>query len=274
MWEPPVVAVTGESEPVVALRGIEFSAMTEAEVVEHVITRLAGPVERTGRRGGWIVTPNADILRQTTAQPELHALVRSADVVVADGMPLVWASAILGTRLPARVTGASLFETLAAAAAERGFRVLVLGGRPGTSESAIDVLRRRYPGLRGDGWSPARGIEATESGRSQIAERIRRARAEIVFCGFGFPKQEKLISALTAVFPDVWFLGCGAAVDFAAGNVSRAPRALQRAGLEWLYRLAREPRRLFVRYVVHDLPFVVRLLARAGLSRVGRRFGH
>ena len=272
MWEPAVVVVTARSKPLVALCDVEFSAMTESEVVEHVMTRLAGR-DRAGRRGGWIVTPNADILRQAAAQPALCELLRSADLVVADGMPLVWASAIQGTRLPARVTGASLFETLSAAAAGHGHPVLVLGGRCGTSERAIEVLKRRYPGLHGDGWSPPQGIEATGSGLAEIAERIRHARAEIVFCGFGFPKQERLINELTSDFPDVWFLGCGAAVDFAAGNVSRAPIALQRMGFEWLYRLAREPRRLLVRYLVHDLPFVMRLLVRAALRRLARRFG-
>ena len=104
-----------------------------------------------------------------------------------------------------------------------------------------------------------------------VRRRLAAARPDIVFVGLGCPKQERLIAAVGPYLPTAWYLGCGAAVPLAAGTVRRAPRWMQQAGLEWLFRLLSEPRRLFHRYVVADLPFAVRLLAVSAAERLRRR---
>jgi N-acetylglucosaminyldiphosphoundecaprenol N-acetyl-beta-D-mannosaminyltransferase len=182
-------------------------------------------------------------------------------------MPLVWASRIQRTPLPERITGAALLPILSAGAAQRGNSVYLLGGEAGVADAAASRLRSRHPGLRVAGWSPPFGIESTDAGLDQIRSRISANRPDIVFCGFGFPKQERVISRLLDSAPDAWFIGCGAALSFAAGRVSRAPVWMQRAGLEWLHRLFQDPRRLFRRYIIDDIPFAARLLFQSILRR-------
>jgi N-acetylglucosaminyldiphosphoundecaprenol N-acetyl-beta-D-mannosaminyltransferase len=246
----------------VNLLGVRLVPWTEREVVEHVFGTNGHP-----RRGGWIITANVDILRQITRDPALRQLQTRATITVADGMPLVWASRIQRTPLPERITGAALLPILSAGAAQRGNSVYLLGGEAGVADAAASRLRSRHPGLRVAGWSPPFGIESTDAGLDQIRSRISANRPDIVFCGFGFPKQERVISRLLDSAPDAWFIGCGAALSFAAGRVSRAPVWMQRAGLEWLHRLFQDPRRLFRRYIIDDIPFAARLLFQSILRR-------
>lgn len=249
------------------LAGVQIMPWTEEQVVTHVMTSLASA---SGARGGWIVTPNVDILRKISRDPAIAALARRATLTVADGMPLVWAAAIQRTPIPERVTGASLLERLCAAAAEHGRRVLLFGGAEGIADEAVRQLQRRYPGLMAAGWSPPFRAQATDDDLAQMRTRMRADGADLVFCGFGFPKQERIIAELVDDFPDTWFVGCGASVTFAAGHIPRAPGWMQRFGLEWVHRLYREPTRMFRRYIVEDLPFAVRLLAAALAKRIHR----
>lgn len=257
---------TAAGSAAVELLGIRFMPWSEWQVVDYVMRALARP---RGRRGGWIVTPNVDILRRMVAERELRNLLAPATVFVPDGMPLVWAGALQRTPLPERVTGASLLGRLCAAAAPAGREVYLLGGAPGVADEASTRLREQYPGLRVSGWSPPFGLEATPEGMAEIRARLRDNHPDLVFCGFGFPKQERIIAELVDELPDAWFVGCGAALTFAAGRVPRAPRWMQHCGLEWLHRLAREPRRMFRRYVIEDLPFALRLLTAAARGRAG-----
>lgn len=243
--------------------GLEFDALTEKEVVAQVMEGL-----RTGR-GGWIVTPNVDICRQMSRDPEARALVGQASIVVADGMPLVWASRLGEEPLPERVTGASLIFSLSAAAEAYGYSVYLLGGGPSVPGRAATRLQSRYPGLR------VAGTEAPplDFDLDRVRERLTAARPDIVFVGLGFPKQERVIAAVAPSLPGTWFVGCGAAIPYAAGTLRRAPKRVQQAGLEWAWRLASEPRRLFRRYLVQDLPFALRLLitARMAAARASRK---
>ncbi len=246
----------------VDLLGVEFAPWTEEQVVAHVMRSLG---DRSTVRGGWIVTPNVDILRKLVNQPALRTMVSPATVVVADGMPLVWASALQGTPLPERVTGASLLASLCAAAATERRSVFLLGGADGVADRAASRLRKQYPGLEINGWSPAFGMEATDAGMAEIKTRVASSEADLVFCGFGFPKQERIIAELGASMPNAWFVGCGASLTFAAGEIGRAPKWMQDLGLEWLHRLSCEPRRMFRRYIIEDIPFALRLLTAAWL---------
>lgn len=245
----------------VELGGVAFHPMRETEAVRYVIAAL------DRGEGGTIVTPNVDILRQVRRDPAARRLVRSASLVLADGMPVIWASRLARSPLPARVAGSDLFWSLCAAATDGGHSVYLLGGAPGepsVSQRAADELRSRYPGLVVAGAdSPPYGFDATPAGVADVVDAAAAAAPDIVFVGLGFPRQERLITHLAAALPYTWFVGCGASLAFAAGEVRRAPRWMRRTGLEWLHRLGSEPRRLFRRYVVHDLPYAARLLTTA-----------
>ncbi|NRQ34439.1 WecB/TagA/CpsF family glycosyltransferase [Nonomuraea sp. NN258] len=245
---------------------IGFDPLTEDAVVRTVAAELAAG------RGGRIVTPNVDICRLAAKDARLRELVRSAELVVADGMPVVWAAGLAGTPLPERVTGADLIWSLSKLAARRGWPVYLLGGPPGVAERAAAELTSCYPGLRVLGAdAPPYGFDESAEGRDRVRAKVVAARPALVFVGLGFPRQDLLIAELREELPGAWFLGCGAAIAFAAGAASRAPEWMQRAGLEWAYRLAGEPGRLARRYLVHDLPFAARLFCGCLIRRLRRR---
>jgi N-acetylglucosaminyldiphosphoundecaprenol N-acetyl-beta-D-mannosaminyltransferase len=249
----------------VALKGIEFDCVAEADVVAHVLA------EMDEGRGGRIITPNVDILRRTMTDAEARHHVGSATVVVADGAPLIWASRLAGEPLPARVAGSDLIWSLSAALGQMRRSIYLLGGEPGTAKMAASVLADRFPGLTVSGYdSPPFGFDADPSVLDVVCRRATEANPDLVFVGLGFPKQERLIKRLRTTLPSAWFLGCGAAIGFVAGVRRRAPEWMQRTGLEWLHRLISEPRRLVRRYLVHDMPFAVQLLAASALIRATR----
>ncbi|SDI66315.1 N-acetylglucosaminyldiphosphoundecaprenol N-acetyl-beta-D-mannosaminyltransferase [Nonomuraea jiangxiensis] len=244
---------------------IHITSLTEAEVAAHVSRAWARG------RGGTIVTANVDIVRAAARDPLLTALVERAELVVADGMPVVWAGRLAGVPIPERVTGSSLVHSLSERAAADGRSVYLLGGDPGVPEAAAAALVARYATLRIAGThSPPYGFDGDPAARGDAVGRVAAAGPDLVLVGLGFPKQERLIEELRAEVPAAWYLGCGAGIPMAAGQFSRAPRALQSVGGEWLHRLALEPRRLARRYLREDAPFAVALLARALLSRFRR----
>ena len=242
--------------------GLFFDLLSEDEVVRHVIG------EAQAGNGGWIATPNVDICRQVRRDSSLVKLLETASLTVPDGMPLIWAAKMMGTPLIARVTGASLIFTLSEAAASAGLSVYLLGGEPGVPDAAGENLARRTPGLKIAGAdSPVLGFDRSPAEVSAVCGRVRDAAPGIVFVGLGFPKQERLITRLTEELPGTWFVGCGAAINFAAGTADRAPGWMQQAGMEWAHRLVKEPKRLFRRYLIDDLPFALSLLAVAAMRR-------
>jgi N-acetylglucosaminyldiphosphoundecaprenol N-acetyl-beta-D-mannosaminyltransferase len=250
----------------VVLDGIALHACTERDVVSTVVD------DSVAGRGGWVVTPNVDIMRALRRDPTLRAMVSSATIVVPDGMPLLWAARLRGTPLPQRVTGASLIWSISAAAAERGRSVYLLGGAPGVPEAAAAALAAGCRGLRVAGTdSPPMGFDDDPELLAAVLRSVTDAAPDIVFCGLGFPRQERLIVRLREAHPQAWYVGCGAAIPFAAGAFERAPQWMQHAGLEWVHRLLTEPRRLVRRYLVDDLPYAGALLARAARDRVRHR---
>lgn len=246
----------------VELDGTGFDRITESEVVAAVREALAAG------RGGRIITPNVDILRQARVNPRVKAFLDDADLIVADGMPLVWASRLSGTPLPERVAGSSLIWSLSEGLGRDGRSVFVIGGLPATPHQpdgairAADRLAAGCPGLRIAGTlCPEPGFERDRGVLAEFRHSVASAEPDLVFVGLGFPKQEKVITRLRRDLPRSWFIGCGAAVNFVAGDAERAPRWMQRAGLEWAHRLGTEPRRLATRYLRHDAPYALRLLA-------------
>lgn len=246
-----------------SVAGLDFDPVSEEQVVDRIIRDLKED------RGGRVVTVNIDICHQVSRDREARDLIGGASLVVADGMPLVWAARLRGHPLPERVTGASLIFTLSAAAAAHGRSVYLLGGEPGVPERAAGELTRRFPGLLVAGTdAPPVGFDRRPGELAAVRSRVEQARPDIVYVGLGFPKQERVISAIAPGLPAAWFIGCGAAIPFAAGALPRAPRWMQQAGLEWAYRLISEPRRLFRRYLVNGLPFAARLLITSAAARL------
>ena len=254
--------------PTIALRGVHINAITEPQAVGHVMTELAAG------RGGMVVTPNLDHLHRALHDIGFAALVSEAEMIVADGMPLVWASKLQGTPLPERVAGSNLISTLSQAAADSGKSVYLLGGAPGTAEGAARALQAKFPSLKIAGTiCPPMGFENDPTMMAELIAAVSSARPDIVYVALGSPKQERLILKLRPLLPHAWWLGVGISFSFLSGDVRRAPVWMQKIGMEWLHRLIQEPRRLFRRYVVVGIPFAMELLSRAFLDGLPSRFG-
>jgi exopolysaccharide biosynthesis WecB/TagA/CpsF family protein len=233
------------------LFGITIDNVTMAGAVNRVRALLAG----AGRH--IVVTPNVDHIVRLSRDEEFRGAYGRASLVVADGMPIVWASRLLGRPLKERVTGSDMVPLVCAAAAEAGYSVYLLGALPGVAEVAIANLKRRFPSLRIAGsYSPPFGFERDAAETRRIIERLNQARPDVLLIGLGPGKQEKWIAQHLDALNIRVALCIGAGIDFLAGNVSRAPRWMQRSGLEWLFRLISEPRRLWRRYLVEDMAFL------------------
>ncbi|GIF19334.1 N-acetylglucosaminyldiphosphoundecaprenol N-acetyl-beta-D-mannosaminyltransferase [Actinoplanes tereljensis] len=252
----------------VELDGTGIDRITEAEVVAVVREALSAG------RGGRIITPNIDILRRAQRESEAREHLADADLIVADGMPLIWASRLGGTPLPERVAGSSLIWSLSAGLGLDARSIFVIGGDPDNdgAAKAADRLAAENPGLKIAGTiCPDFGFEKDPGAYAEVCAKVADAEPDLVFVGLGFPKQERMIVKLKPLLPTSWFIGCGAAVNFVAGDVERAPRWMQRTGLEWAHRLGTEPRRLAGRYLRHDAPYALRLLAQAPAQRALNR---
>ena len=250
------------------LLGMNIARVDRWQLLDHLFEEL------DFGRGGWVITANLDFLRRFTKDHAMRALYAAADIRVADGMPLVWASRLTGAPVPERVAGSELIGLLTERAAREGRSLDVLGGAPGAARAAAEKLEARWPGLRiaGQG-APRVSMPPRAEEVEAIAAELARAQPDIVLVGLGSPKQELLIQALRPRFPRTWMMGVGISFSFVAGTVRRAPVWVQRAGLEWLHRLAQEPRRLARRYLIEDLPFSFELCARALMARSLRRLG-
>ena len=252
--------------PSIYLKGVQIHAVTEEQAVDHVVNSLEQ------RRGGWVVTPNLDHLRRLARDQKLSAFYRHATLVVADGMPLVWASRIQGTPLPSRVAGSDLISSLSGAAAKHQKSIYLLGGDPGTAEGAADALRRRFGDVRIAGtYCPPVGFDEDPAEMRKVIAHLKEADPDIVYVALGSPKQEWLIGELRGYLPRAWWLGIGISFSFISGQLRRAPLWMQRTGLEWVHRLCQEPRRLAKRYLVHGLPFAGLLLAESTFRRISQR---
>jgi N-acetylglucosaminyldiphosphoundecaprenol N-acetyl-beta-D-mannosaminyltransferase len=201
-----------------------------------------------------IATVNADFVIKAQEDPELRVILQEADMATADGMPLVWGAKLLGVRLPGRVTGADLVPALAGVAAEKGYTLYLLGGSPGVPVRAAEALCERYPGIRIVGAVSPPYASVLDIDPALI-EDIRNAQPDILLVAFGNPKQEKWIAMHAPELRVPVMIGVGGTLDFLAGVTRRAPEWMQRSGLEWLYRLAQEPRRLWRRYMVDLVGF-------------------
>lgn len=245
----------------VALVGTEIHAVTREEAVAQVRALVRRPP-------AMVVTPNVDhaVLLQDDAA--FRRAYDAAALRLCDGAPLLALSRIVGRPLPGRVTGADLMGDVCELAAQEGLRVFVAGGAPDVLRQGMANLRQRYPGLVISGHSPPMHFEGTEHD-AELQRVLREASPDVVMVCLGAPRAELWAHRQLAAYPAV-YLCVGAAIDFAAGTRLRAPVVLQQLGLEWLYRLAQEPRRLWQRYLVRDAAFLPLALREVRSSVVGR----
>lgn len=249
----------------VRIMGPRIAALSEGRAAQSLVAGAAAG------EGVWTITVNLDHLRSYHQEPRSRALIEAADLLVADGTPLLWASRLAGAPLPERVAGSDLIWSLCEQAASERVSVFLLGGNPGVAERAAAILSGRYAGLEIAGTlCPPFGFEDDEAELRKIERTVAEKRPGLVLVGLGFPKQDMLIRHLRRSLPGASFVGLGASFSFVCGETPRAPRWTQRLGLEWAHRLCMEPRRLARRYLVQGLPFALRLLASAARHRLRR----
>jgi N-acetylglucosaminyldiphosphoundecaprenol N-acetyl-beta-D-mannosaminyltransferase len=260
-----------------ALGRPELPLLPHAAVVgvELAVTTYQGTmdwIDEVIRRGGRACLSAAAVHLVMVARedPETMRAVRAA-VTVPDGVPLVWALRALGHRDASRVYGPDLMAAYCARAAHTGTPMYLYGGRSEEAREQLeDALCERFPGLRiAGGWSPP-FRELSEIERDEVAARINSTGAEVVWVGTGQPKQEKWMAEMRDRLDAPVLVGVGAAFDFHAGLVSQAPPWMQRHGLEWIYRLSREPRRLWRRYARYNPRFVVAFARQYAAHRSAR----
>jgi N-acetylglucosaminyldiphosphoundecaprenol N-acetyl-beta-D-mannosaminyltransferase len=228
-------------------------ALTDYASALDVMDRLVETRER-----GYVCAAPVHAVMVAQEDPEMLAALRGSTIVVPDGMPLVWAANLLGERLEDRVYGPELMLRYSDRCAERGHRVWLYGGRDQGSLVQLALsLRRRHPGIKiVGGYSPPfRALTSDEE--DAIVEQINEARPDVLWVGIGVPKQEKWMAHMRERLDVPVMCGVGAAFDFHAGRVPQAPRWMQERGLEWIYRIAQEPRRLLPRYLYFNPRFVV-----------------
>ena len=220
--------------------------------IDHVdmdgaMARLRDAIERRGQVQ--VATVNLDFLVRAQRHGELREVLGRSELNVADGMPVVWLSRLLGQPVPGRVAGADMAPLLVAEAAATGVPVFLLGGENGAAEEAAGVLRRRHPGLRIAGWHEPPRAPIEDMDNERVIELVAASGAQLLLVALGNPKQELWIDRYRHRLPDVSVaIGVGCVFDLWAGRSRRAPAWMQRSGLEWLHRLIAEPRRLAGRH--------------------------
>ncbi len=257
---------THPTRPRTSILGVEIDALTMDEAIaafRHAIV--------SGTRG-LALAVNVDVCMKIQRDGELRRIFQLADLVFVDGTPMMWAARFLGRPMPGRVSGSDFVPAFCATAAREGYTIFLLGGAPGIAEAARRSLERRCGTLRVVGmYAPPLGFERDDRENARIVRMVRQARPDVLFAAFGCPKQEKWLSRFRDELQVPISMGVGSTFDYLAGRLRRAPRWMQKAGIEWTYRLMQEPRRLWRRYLIEDLPFVyhvVRQRLRQGGSSI------
>ena len=250
------------SAPRGSLWGVRVSAFDLPTAVEEMQAAI-----RAGRRA-YACTCPVYTLMQGYERPEVRAALNGADWVTPDGMPVVWALRRRGARAAGRVYGPDLLAALSAATAASGAAHYYLGGAPGVAEVLAAELGRRYPGLRVAGTAAPPFRELTAAEEAVPVEQINASGAAVVWVGLGSPKQDLWMARFRPRLHAPLLVGVGAAFDFFTGRQRQAPRWMQRSGLEWLFRLASQPGRLWRRYLLYNPKFLWQIsLQLAGLRR-------
>jgi len=258
-------AFSPRSGPSLSILGVPFDNVTTDQTLEAISGMIAS------RRPHYIATANVDFTALALYDEELRRILLDAHLVVCDGMPLVWASHWLGNALPERVAGSDLVPKLLAIAEEKNWSVFFLGGQKEVATMAVQKVRELHPKLRIAGVLSPPFKPLHEMDHAAICAEIRTSAPDLLFVSFGCPKQEKWIAMNYQRAGAPVTIGVGATIDFLAGHMQRAPLWMQKTGLEWLYRLLQEPRRLFKRYATDFVVFGLTIGKQWWLTRGGRR---
>src|SRR5688572_13510570 len=210
--------------PPIAILGVPFDCVTTAETIEMIEQMIRS------RQPHYLATANVDFLEQAAKDVELRRILFDAHLVLCDGTPLVWASRVLGNPLPERVAGSDLVPLLLKVAAEKDYRPFLLGASPEALETAVERARQQYPKLQFAGYYSPPFNKLLEMDHESIRERIIRSQPDILFVGFGCPKQEKWINMHYHSLGVPVSIGVGGSIDFLAGKLRRAPRWMQVTG--------------------------------------------
>lgn len=230
--------------------------------MDETVERIAQIIER--RRPVQHVVVNVAKLVAAQRDAELRRIIRHCALVNADGQPVVWAARLLGQYLPERVAGIDLMLRLVEEAPRRAWRIYCLGARPEIVAKTVETFRARHPGLQVAGWRDGYFREDEEE---DVAREIARCRADILFVAISSPKKERFLAQWLDTMQAPFTMGVGGSFDVVAGKVRRAPRWMQRCGLEWLFRLLSEPRRMWKRYLVTNTVFLWMLLKALAVER-------
>lgn len=205
----------------------------------------------------YVVTPNVDHIVMLETDVELKNIYRDASLILTDGKPLLWISKWYKTPIKEKISGSDLFPLLCEMAAKKGYSMFFLGAAEVVAAKAAENLKKKYNGLKIVGtYSPPYGFEKDEIESEKIIDMVKEAHPDILILGLGSPKQEKFVYHYCKDLGVPISLGLGASLDFEAGNIRRAPKWMSNHGLEWLYRLIKEPKRMFKRYIIDDCKIV------------------
>jgi N-acetylglucosaminyldiphosphoundecaprenol N-acetyl-beta-D-mannosaminyltransferase len=240
--------------PRVNVLGVGISAIDEVTALQQIERWVL----RKERR--YVCVCAVHIVMACQEDPSLRRIVNSSDLATPDGMPLVWLARLRGKRAVRRVYGPDLMLSFCELAAGKGYRSFLLGGAIDQPEQLADKLTRRFPGLQiaGTYSTPVRPLPPDENDR--VIEAINAAQPDVVWVGMGTPNQERWMAANRHRLEAPVLIGVGAAFDFHSGWVPQAPLWMRRSGLEWLFRLSHEPRRLWKRYLLGNPLFILKVL--------------
>lgn len=205
----------------------------------------------------YVVTPNVDHIVQLEKDEELKRVYENASLILTDGKPLIWISNWYKTPIKEKISGSDLFPRVCDLAAKKGYTMYFLGAAEGVADKAAKNLMDKYKGLNIVGtYSPPFGFEKDKVELKKIERQIQEVHPDILIVGLGCPKQEKYMYHHCKELDVPISFGLGASIDFEAGNIKRAPRWMSEHGLEWLYRITQDPKRLAKRYLVDDMKII------------------
>lgn len=226
---------------------IEIDNLTMVETLKEV-ERLVSE-----RKGAYVVTPNVDHIVKLENDKELKRVYDNADLILTDGKPLLWIAKLYGKPIKEKISGSDLFPLLCKMAAKNGYKMFFLGAAEGIAAKAAENLMTKYKGLNVVGtYSPPYGFENDAEEIRKIKKMIIEKRPDILIVGLGCPKQEKFMFHYCKELEVPVSFGLGASFDFEAGNIKRAPKWMSEHGLEWLFRITQDPKRMFKRYIIDD----------------------
>ena len=262
------------SETALSLDSVCVRRLFEIPFCDVTRTELLGLVDELvkARTPAYIATPNIDHVCRFHTNSAFRAAYIGARLVICDGMPIIWASRVLGRPLRQKLSGSDLIYWISAHAAQRGYSIYFFGAQEGIADACAARLCEKFPGLKVAGaQSPPLGFHADPESNAQATKRIRESDADIVYVALGSPKQEVWMHENAEACGVPVMIGIGGSFDFVSGRVRRAPEWMQRTSLEWVWRLCQEPRRLWRRYLVEDALifklFAVELWNTYGLGR-------